>query len=757
MSKIRVYDIAKELGMSSKKLVDEMKKMNMDVTNHMSTIEDNDKAKIMSKFKPAQGKKPEKKVESTHKKEATKSTTTQRPAHKPAQKPAHKPADKKPQTTNKPADKKPQTTNKPADKRPQTSNKPGANKPGAAKPGANKSFVRKNKDFKKRTKQSKKVYQKQKENEKAGIDLTPDSIAIGSTVMVSEFASLVKKAPSEIIMKLMGLGEMVTINASISYDVAEVLCEEYGVKLEKEKTETELNEIEFEFVDNKDDLVFRAPVVTVMGHVDHGKTSLLDAIRNTEVTEGEAGGITQHIGASEVMVNNKKIVFLDTPGHEAFTTLRARGAQVTDIAILVVAADDGVMPQTIEAIDHAQAAGVPIIVAINKIDKVNATPDRVKQELSERGILVEDWGGDVISVELSAITGENVDTLLEMVLLVAEMQELKANPSRAGIGTVIEAKVDKGRGPVATVLVQNGTMSVGDPVFVGNTFGKIRAMISDKGVRLETVGPSSSIEILGLNEVPKAGEKIYVTSDERNARLHAEKNQIVQREAGLNTTRKNVTLEDLFDQIEDGEVKDLNIIIKADVHGSIEALKQSLTRLSNEEVRVSIIHASVGTITESDILLASASNAIIIGFNVRPSNSVLATASTEEVELRTYRIIYEAIKDVKDALSGLLDPDFVEEVEGQIEVRATFKVPDIGTIAGAYVTSGKVSRKSQVRLVREGIVIFEGAISSLKRFKDDAKEVQTGFECGIGLEKYNDLKEGDIIEAFIIKEIKRSL
>jgi translation initiation factor IF-2 len=596
-----------------------------------------------------------------------------------------------------------------------------------------------------------------KDNKKQAVKEESNKVEIEETITVGDLAKSLGKSLNEIIMKLMKMNIMASINQSLDFETASLIGMEYGIEVVREKTQEQLDELEFEFIDNPDDLIQRAPIVTVMGHVDHGKTSLLDAIRDTNVTRGEAGGITQHIGASEIMVKDQKIVFLDTPGHEAFTSLRARGAKVTDMAILVVAADDGVKPQTIEAIDHAKAANVPIIVAINKMDKPAANPDKVKQELADRGVLVEDWGGEVVSVPVSAHSGQGIETLLEMILIVSEMLDLKANPNRPGIGTIIEAKLDKARGPVSTIIVQNGSIEVGDPIFAGKSYGKVRAMFNDKGKSVRKAGPSSTVEILGLNDVPTSGDKLYKTRDEKSSRMHAEKNVSVERLEVMRNSSKNITLDDLFDKIKQGEIKDLNIILKADVNGSIEALKQSLNKLGNEEVRVNIIHASVGAITESDIMLASASNAIIIGFNVRPASNVEFMREKEKVELRTYRIIYEAIKDVKDALSGLLDPEYKEVVEGKIEVRATFKVPNIGTIAGAYVKEGKVTRKSSIRLVREGIVIFEGKLSSLKRFKDDAKEVNAGFECGIGLENYNDLKEGDILESFIIQEIKRSL
>ncbi len=723
LTKVRIHQLAKELNLSSKVIIDELLSLGIEVKNHMSAIDDLDALKIRKKHM----KETVKEEKESPKKDKAKGNV------KPANKSNVK--DSKNKTVKSVENRKEETKK---------------DKPNVVK----KSYVR---DYTKKTKKSKAFYKQQVKEEDKEVK-EGSSIVMPAELTIGEFADLVGIPANDIIMKLMNdYDKMMGINASLDLDIAELLALEYGFEVENEVTEVELNEMEFEFEDSDKDLVARAPVVTVMGHVDHGKTSLLDAIRKTDVTKGEAGGITQHIGASEIYFKNKKIVFLDTPGHEAFTSLRARGAQVTDIAILVVAADDGVMPQTLEAIDHSKAAGVPIIVAINKIDKINANPDRVKQELSEHGVVIEEWGGDVIAVELSALKGENIDTLLDNVLLVAEMEELMANPKRPGVGTVIEANLDKGRGPVATVLVQNGTLRVGDSFFVGKTSGKVRAMFNDNGKNVNAAKPSTSVEVIGLSEVPVAGDKFYVTTDDKNARIHAGRNITIEKTQAMRSNRKNVSLEELFEQIKDGEIKDLNLVIKADVHGSIEALKQSLERLSNEEVRVNIIHSQIGAITESDVLLASASTALIVGFNVRPSSNVASIADRENVEIRTYRIIYEAIKDVKDALSGLLEPEYKEVVEGKTEVRTTFKVPNVGTIAGAYVLEGKVTRKSSVRLIRDGIVIFEGKISSLKRFKDDAKEVLTGFECGVGLENYNDLKEGDIIESFFIEEIERTL
>ncbi len=617
---------------------------------------------------------------------------------------------------------------------------------------------RRNFNFDKKVKQKSGLYKEKTEKDKSdklNEILLKEKVYVPSEMTVKEFADVINKSANEIIIKLMAIGNMATLNKVIDFESAALVALDYDIELEilDVVVENQFEMFELDSPDDPKDLKKRAPVVTVMGHVDHGKTSLLDAIRNTGVASGEAGGITQHIGASEIIHNGEKILFLDTPGHEAFTSLRARGAKVTDIAILVVAADDGVMPQTIEAIDHSKAAGVPIIVAINKMDKPGANPDRVKQELSDRGVLIEEWGGDVIAVPVSAKTGEGLDKLLEMVILVSEVLELKANPDRPGIGTVIEAKVVKGRGTVITVILEKGQMAVGDPVVTGIAYGKVKALYNDKGKKVKQVGPSSTVEIDGLSEIPQAGEKIYVTPDDKTARIIADRHAIALREKTLNKN-PGVTLEDIFSRIKDGAMKELNIIIKGDVVGSVEAIKQSLLKLSNEEVRVTVIRGDVGAISESDVILASASSAIIIGFNVRPSTNVTAIAEQEGVDIRTYQIIYNAINDVETAMKGMLDPLYKEVVLGRIQVRATFKIPS-GVIAGGYVTTGKVERKAQVRVIREGIVIFEGKLSSLKRFKDDVKEVAQGFECGLGIEKFNDLKELDEIEAFIMEEVKR--
>ena len=560
---------------------------------------------------------------------------------------------------------------------------------------------------------------------------------------------------AQIIKKLFLEGKMYNVNSDITYDEAEEIALEYDILCEHEVVVDVIEEMLKEEDENEADLEPRPPVVCVMGHVDHGKTSILDAIRKTSVTSGEAGGITQHIGAYVVEVSGQKITFLDTPGHEAFTAMRLRGAQSTDIAILVVAADDGVMPQTIEAINHAKAAEIDIIVAINKIDKPSANIDRVKQELTEYGLIAEDWGGTTIMVPVSAHTGEGLQDLLDMILLDAEVKELKANPNRKGRGLILEAQLDKGRGPVATVLVQKGTLNVGDNVTVGTAFGKIRAMIDDKGRRVKKAGPSTPVEILGLNEVPQAGEVFIATDTEKEARTMAETFIATKREKMLADTKSKLSLDGLFDQIQAGQIKDLNIIVKADVQGSVEAVKQSLAKLSNDEVAVKVIHGGVGAINESDVTLASASNAIIIGFNVRPDNQAKIIAEQEKVDLRLYRVIYNAIEDIEAAMKGMLEPTFEEKIIGHAEVRQTYKVSGVGTIIGGYVQDGKIVRNCKVRLLRDNVVIHEGEFASLKRFKDDVKEVNSGYECGMSFEKYNDIKEGDQIEAFVMEEVPR--
>jgi len=705
LSKIRVYQLAKELEISSKELIEKLKELSIEVNSHMSTLEDENANILIELFT-----------------EESKPKTISNTKEKPPNQEQHD--ENKLETLD--------------------------NKEDIIDPTRNKKEKR-NKNKNKRNKNS------MADNYDDRVESKGERvIQLKSKVTVKELAEIMDKNVSEIITKLIGLGIMATINQELDYDTAQIIASEFGVEvepLEDVTMEDVIDDIEIE-PDRPEDLKPRSPVVTVMGHVDHGKTSLLDAIRKTKVTTREAGGITQHIGASEVKVNDKKIVLLDTPGHEAFTSMRARGAKVTDIAILVVAADDGVMPQTIEAINHAKAAEVPIIVAVNKMDKPSANPDRVKQELADHGLLIEEWGGDVISVPVSALNGENIDTLLEMILLVAEMEEFKANPNRKAIGTVIEAQLDVGKGSIATVLVQNGTLKIGDSVVIGTAYGRIRAMMNDKGKRVKIAGPSTAVEITGLSEVPEAGDQMFAVEDDRVAKAIVEKRINKIKEEQLKESQK-ISLDALFSQMEQGQIKDLNLIVKADVQGSVEAVKQSLVKLSNDEVVIHPIHGGVGAITETDVMLAAASNAIIIGFNVRPTSTATSLAKKENVDIRSYRVIYKAIEDIEAAMKGMLDPEFKEEDLGKAEVRATFKVPGAGTIGGCYVIEGKILRNAKVRLVRDGIIIHEGTIDSLKRFKDDAREVATGYECGIGLSQFNDLKEGDIIEAYQMKEIER--
>ncbi|RWZ60450.1 translation initiation factor IF-2 [Halobacillus fulvus] len=582
-----------------------------------------------------------------------------------------------------------------------------------------------------------------------------DKVTYSGSLTVGELAEKLNKDSSEIIKKLMFLGVMATKNQDLDPDTIELIAEEYGVEVEEEVVVDETDIENMTFDDDPADLSERPAVVTIMGHVDHGKTTLLDQIRNTKVTEGEAGGITQHIGAYQIEANNKKITFLDTPGHAAFTSMRSRGAQVTDVAILVVAADDGVMPQTKEAISHAKAAGVPIIVAVNKMDKEGANPERVMQELMEYELIAEDFGGETIFVKMSAVQGEGIDELLEMIVLVSEMEELKANADRPAYGTVIEAELDKGRGPVATLLVQNGTLNVGDSLVVGNTFGRVRAMVNDLGRRVKVAGPSTPVEITGLNNVPQAGDRFLVFEDEKKARVIGESRAQRQLEENRSATAR-VSLDDLFDQIKQGDIKEINLIVKGDVQGSVEALAGSLEKIDVEGVKVKIIHTGVGAITESDITLASASNAIVIGFNVRPDGNARKAAESENVEIRLHNIIYKVMEEIEAAMKGMLDPVFEEKIIGQVEVREIFKVSKVGTIAGSYVTDGKVTRHSGIRVIRDGVVIYEGEIDALKRYKDDAKEVAQGYECGITIKNFNDLKVGDIIEPYEMQEIERT-
>ena len=612
----------------------------------------------------------------------------------------------------------------------------------------------KGRGFNKNAKQGRPGKGKKGEPKQVMPPVTPKKITIGETVVLGELAKTMGKTAAELIKRLFTMGIMATINQELDSDTAILLGDEFGVTVEVRADRAA--EILEDVSDDEGDLVERPPVVTIMGHVDHGKTSLLDAIRHTNVVSGEAGGITQHIGAYQVEINGKKITFLDTPGHEAFTAMRARGANMTDIAIIVVAADDGVMPQTVEAINHSKAAGVPIIIAINKIDKPGANPDRVKQELMEHGLVCEEWGGDTIMVPVSAKARMNIENLLEMILLVAEVGELKANPDRLARGVIVEAKLDPHRGPVATLLVQKGTLHPGDNLLAGPVFGKVRAMFDDKGRKAKQAGPSMPVEVTGFSEVPEAGGVFMVVKDEKDARMVAAKEQLKQRDESMRKTSK-VTLDDLFNQISQGEIKDLNIILKADVRGSAEAVAQSLNRLSTDEVRVNVIHSGVGGVSESDVMLAAASNAIIIGFNIIAPPAARAAAEAEQVDIRLYRVIYDCLEDIKKAMSGLLAPEYKENIIGTVEVRNVIHVPKVGFIAGSYVSSGKVTRSAQVRITRDAVVIAEDKIASLRRFKDDVKEVVQGYECGIGLETFNDLKEGDVFEVFVIEEIAREI
>ncbi len=683
MSKIRVYELAKELNVSSKDLINLlMDEFSVEVKNHMSVIEDEDAALIKELLGDSASDESKKSLVDEYEEELAESL---------------------------------------------------------------------NKGVRKKKKTKKEL---EREEVERNAEAACGVIEIGETITVKELCEKLGKPTNDVIKNLIFLGVMAGVNQEIDFATAEKLCEKYEVLVEKKEAETELEAFEDENDVVEENLEKRPPIVTIMGHVDHGKTSLLDAIRHAKVTASEAGGITQHIGAYTVSLNGEKITFLDTPGHEAFTAMRARGAQVTDIVILVVAADDGIMPQTKEAINHCKAADVPMIVAINKIDRPGANIDRVKQELTEHGLVSEDWGGDTICVPVSAKTGENLESLLEMVLLTAEMQELVADPNRKAKGTVIEAKLDKGRGAVASLLIQNGTLNVGDSILVGSTYGRIRAMFDDRGKKIKSAGPSIPVEILGLSEVPAAGDRFVVCKDEKTARNMAElrKQKI---KADSHQASHRVSLEDLYSQIQEGKVKELAIVVKADVQGSVEAIRQSLEKLSTDDVKVRVIHGAVGAITETDVTLAAASNALIIGFNVRPDSNATIAAEKENIDLKTYRIIYDAIEDVKSAMIGMLEPEYKEVVNGKAEVRMTYKISNVGTIAGCYVLDGKIVRSSEVRVIRDGIVIFESTLASLKRFKDDVKEVAKGYECGLSVEKFNDLKEGDIIESFTMEAIKR--
>ncbi|PDH02698.1 translation initiation factor IF-2 [Listeria monocytogenes] len=778
MSKVRVYEYAKEHQVSSKKVIEALKDLGVEVANHMSTINENalrqlDNAVDGTNKKAEAPKKETTSNENGNSKGPNKPNMTN--SNEKSNKP-NKPAGQanKPATANKSQGAKP-ATNKPANTSNQTqssgtqqqaggqkrnnSNRPGggnSNRPGGNnRPNRGGNFNNKGRNTKKKGKLNHSTVPPTPPKPKE----LPEKIVFSESLTVAELAKKLYREPSELIKKLFMLGVVATINQSLDKDAIELICDDYGVQVEEEIKvdvtdldvyfENELNEA----VDESK-LVERPPVVTIMGHVDHGKTTLLDSLRNTKVTLGEAGGITQHIGAYQLEIHDKKITFLDTPGHAAFTAMRARGAQITDITILVVAADDGVMPQTIEAINHAKAAGMPIIVAVNKIDKPQANPDRVMQELTEYELVPEAWGGDTIFAPISAKFGEGLENLLDMILLVSEVEELKANPDRRAIGSVIEAELDKGRGPVATLLVQDGTLNIGDPIVVGNTFGRVRAMVNDLGRRVKKVGPSTPVEITGLNDVPQAGDRFVVFEDEKTARnigeTRASRALVAQRSA---TNR--VSLDNLFEHMKAGEMKEVNVIIKADVQGSVEALAASLRKIDVEGVNVKIIHTAVGAINESDITLAAASNAIVIGFNVRPTAQAREAAENESVDIRLHRVIYKAIDEIEAAMKGMLDPEFQEKIIGQAQVRQTINVSKVGTIAGCYVTDGKITRDSGVRIIRDGIVVFEGEIATLKRFKDDAKEVAKGYECGITVQNFNDIKEDDVIEAYVMEEIER--
>lgn len=817
VSKTRVHDIAKDLNVTSKDAIEKLKLLGVEVKNYMSVLEPEQIGMLIDVYTQLNDigerelVKPEPTEAEVKAQEDEAAKTIAEEPEKPAEKAEQSPADKKEPAAEKPAEKKAEKPeNKTEKAKPKVEKKPEKEAPKKPKKqekpvkaetieqiektenafvvetkndvryvdtrtstadlekietterleslvdddmskldgGRDKKKKKKNKNREKMPMQE--IQPKKQEPKKK----EPEFVEIPEEITVGELASRLGKGAAEVVKKLMMLGIMATITQTIDYDTASLIAEEMGIEARKEIVLTKEDILFAEDEDKPEDLVPRPPVVVVMGHVDHGKTSLLDAIRNTSVISTEAGGITQHIGAYSVRLNDRNITFLDTPGHEAFTTMRARGAQVTDVAILVVAADDGIMPQTIEAINHARAAGVTIVVAINKIDKENANVERVKQMLVEQNLIPEEWGGDTVCVEISAKKNINIDSLLEMVLLIADMKELKANPNKPAKGTVIEAQIDKGRGPVATVLVQEGTLNVGDIVIAGTAVGHVRAMVNDKGRRVKTATPSTPVEIIGLSETPSGGDVFRVVKDEKLARDVADARKREMKETRFNSAVK-VSLDNLFSQIDEGNMKELDIIVKADVQGSVEAVRQSLEKLSNDEVRVRVIHGGVGGINESDVMLANASNAIIVGFNVRPDAGASSAAEIHDVDIRLYRVIYQAIEEIEAAMKGMLDPEFKEKVIGHAEVRQTFKVSGVGTIAGAYVTDGKITRNAQVRLVRDGIVIHEGEIDSLRRFKDDVKEVTENFECGIGLEKFNDIKDGDVIECFVMEEIER--
>lgn len=821
MSKTRVYELAKELNVASKEIIEKAKEVGISYNSHMSTMEESEISKIKGAWnskpatKPAP-KAPKQDVQPAPKQEAKKAEPKKEApkGHAPkkegakredrAPKQGHQKQNQernhsqnqrrheqndnrnqgrqnqKPQNANgnrpsfkqEPARNEARSNQQGQVERPRNNQKQNNNNNRFESPKNNRNNDRKNQqrfnDFnndgfnkKNRHQKGKKGNRREEQKAKPAVPARkfhelPDVLVYTDGMTVAELAKKIKREPAEIIKKLFLLGVMATLNQGLSKDAIELLAADYGMDAE-EKIEKDISDLDVYFeeaaAENAESTV-RPPVVTIMGHVDHGKTTLLDQLRNSSVVAGEAGGITQHIGAYQIKIDGKPITFLDTPGHAAFTTMRARGADITDITIIVVAADDGVMPQTVEAINHAKAADVPIIVAVNKIDKPAANPGRVMQELSDLGLVPEAWGGDTIFVEISAKFNQNIEELLEMILLVAEVQELKANPNRLALGTVIEARLDKSKGPIATLLVQEGTLKVGDPIVVGNTFGRVRVMVNDQGRRVKTALPATPVEITGLNASPQAGDRFVVFEDEKTARAAGEERAkralIEQRNAS-----SRITLDNLFSTLKEGELKEVNVIIKADVQGSVEALASSLQKIEVEGVRVKIIHTAVGAINESDITLATASNAIIIGFNVRPTPQAKIQAESDQVDIRLHRIIYNVIDEIETAMKGMLDPEFEEKITGQAIVRETYTVSKLGTIAGSYVLEGVVKRSSSVRLIRDNIVIYEGELASLKRFKDDAKEVKLGFECGIMIEGYNDIKVDDIIEAYEMVEIKR--
>lgn len=764
MGNKRIYELAKELKKSSKDVVEKAQQLGIDVKNHMGAITSSDEKKLQQAFKNP----------------STKQQAAQQASRKPAN---QQPNDqRKKEATNNQQKKKNNRSyqdrgqgsgqvnqgKKPTTNQNNTGNTSSQNRPGTSqggnqnrtnnKPNNNNRGKFNNNNRNRYNKKGKKG--KQQQSTKPAVPPRkfrelPDVLEYTEGMNVADIAKKIHREPAEIIKKLFMLGVMVNQNQALDKDTIELLATDYGME-PQEKVQVDIADIDKFFESEEvdpDKLVSRPPVVTIMGHVDHGKTTLLDTLRHSRVTSGEAGGITQHIGAYQIDIDGKPITFLDTPGHAAFTSMRARGASITDITILVVAADDGVMPQTVEAINHAKAAGVPIIVAVNKIDKPGANPQHVMQELSEYELIPEAWGGETIFVEISAKFGQNIEELLEMILLVAEVEDLKADPTQRAIGTVIEARLDKGKGPVSTLLVQEGTLHVGDPIVVGNTYGRVRVMTNDLGRRDKEAGPATPVEITGLNDVPQAGDRFVVFEDEKTARAAGEeraKRALLENRAASS----RVTLDNLFESLKEGELKEVNVIIKADVQGSAEALAASLKKIEVEGVRVKIVHSAVGAINESDVTLAAASNAIIIGFNVRPTPQAKAQAEAEEVDIRLHRIIYKAIDEIETAMKGMLDPEFEEKITGQMIVRETFKVSKVGTIAGAYVTEGYIRRDSGVRVIRDGIVIYEGQLASLKRFKDDVKEVKMGYECGAMIEKFNDIKVDDVIEGFIMEEVK---